>query len=607
MKMMREKIKIKKIDNLPARQVTFSKRRRGIFKKAAELSVLCESEVAVVIFSATGKLFDYSSSSMKDVIERYQVRINGGEKFDEPSIELQPENENHIRLSKELEEKSRQLRQMKGEDLEELNFDELQKLEQLVDASLGRVIETKDERIMSEIMALERKRAELVKANKQLRQRQMLSRGNIGPALMEPERLNNNIGGGGEEEGMSSESATSTTCNSAPSLSLEDDSDDVTLSLKLGQPAGEAAISLSHSLSFSENTRTSDPGTPQKGGMVKTMRKKIKIKKIDYLPARQVTFSKRRRGIFKKAEELSVLCESEVAVVIFSATGKLFDYSSSSTKDVVERYKAHTNGVEKSDEPSVELQLEIENHIRLTKELEEKSRQLRQMRGEDLEELNIDELQKLEQLVDASFGRVIETKEELIMSEIMALEKKGAELVEANNQLRQRMVTLSRGNIGPALTEPERLINNIGGGGEEGMSSESATNATISSCSSGLSLSLEDDCSDVTLALKLGLGPASIEDVLWVCRASLFRIIIINLPPFLYLKYRKLQLRDPNTILLKTYGRKYLKKYIYWIQVFFLGVSTVQNGSVSPQNNGRINYKITIWFGSILTKVMKKI
>nr|ABJ96363.1 dam2 [Prunus persica] len=239
--------------------------------------------------------------------------------------------------------------------------------------------------------------------------------------------------------------------------------------------------------------------------MVKTMRKKIKIKKIDYLPARQVTFSKRRRGIFKKAEELSVLCESEVAVVIFSATGKLFDYSSSSTKDVVERYQAHTNGVEKSDEPSVELQLEIENHIRLTKELEEKSCQLRQIKGEDLEELNFDELQKLEQLVDASLGRVIETEEELIMSEIMALERKGAELVEANNQLRQRMVMLSRGNIGPAPTEPERFVNNIGGGGEEGMSSESATNATISSCSSGPSLSLEDDCSDVTLALKLGL------------------------------------------------------------------------------------------------------
>nr|AIU94278.1 DAM6 for dormancy associated MADS-box transcription factor [Prunus pseudocerasus] len=239
--------------------------------------------------------------------------------------------------------------------------------------------------------------------------------------------------------------------------------------------------------------------------MVKMMREKIKIKKIDYLPARQVTFSKRRRGLFKKAAELSVLCESEVAVVIFSATGKLFDYSSSSIEDVIERYKAHTNGVQKSNKQFLELQLENENHIKLSKELEEKSRQLRQMKGEDLEGLNLDELLKLEQLVEGSLGRVIETKEELIMSEIIALEKKGAELVETNNQLRQRMAMLSGGNTGPALVEPETLNTNIGGGGEDGMSSESATMATSTSCNSALSLSLEDDCSDVTLSLKLGL------------------------------------------------------------------------------------------------------
>ncbi|XP_021808117.1 MADS-box protein JOINTLESS-like isoform X7 [Prunus avium] len=241
--MMRNKIKIKKIDYLPARQVTFSKRRRGLFKKAAELSVLCESEVAVVIFSATGKLFDYSSSSTKDVIEKYNVHMNGVEKLNDQEIELQLEHENHIKLSKELEEKSRQLRQMKGDDLEGLNLDELLKLEQLVEASLGRVMETKEELIKSEIMALERKGAELVEANNQLRQTVsnyhnhmvMLSAGNTGPALMDPERLNNNIEGGGEEEGMSAESAISTTCNSAVSLSLEDDSsDEVTLSLKLG-------------------------------------------------------------------------------------------------------------------------------------------------------------------------------------------------------------------------------------------------------------------------------------------------------------------------------------------------------------------------------------
>ncbi|KAL0357024.1 UNVERIFIED_CONTAM: MADS-box protein JOINTLESS [Sesamum calycinum] len=63
--MVRQKIQIKKIDNLTARQVTFSKRRRGLFKKAQELSTLCDAEIALIVFSATGKLFDYSSSRGK--------------------------------------------------------------------------------------------------------------------------------------------------------------------------------------------------------------------------------------------------------------------------------------------------------------------------------------------------------------------------------------------------------------------------------------------------------------------------------------------------------------------------------------------------------------
>lgn len=60
--MKRTKIKIKKIDNITARQVTFSKRRRGLFKKAQELSVLCDAEVGLIVFSATGKLYEYCSS-----------------------------------------------------------------------------------------------------------------------------------------------------------------------------------------------------------------------------------------------------------------------------------------------------------------------------------------------------------------------------------------------------------------------------------------------------------------------------------------------------------------------------------------------------------------
>jgi hypothetical protein len=61
-KMTRKKIQIKKIENTTERQVTFSKRRRGLFKKALELSTLCGAEIALIVFSATGKLFHYASS-----------------------------------------------------------------------------------------------------------------------------------------------------------------------------------------------------------------------------------------------------------------------------------------------------------------------------------------------------------------------------------------------------------------------------------------------------------------------------------------------------------------------------------------------------------------
>ncbi|KAL1070242.1 hypothetical protein V6Z11_D11G009300 [Gossypium hirsutum] len=59
--MVRGKIQIKRIENATSRQVTFSKRRNGLLKKAYELYVLCDAEVAVIIFSHKGKLYEFSS------------------------------------------------------------------------------------------------------------------------------------------------------------------------------------------------------------------------------------------------------------------------------------------------------------------------------------------------------------------------------------------------------------------------------------------------------------------------------------------------------------------------------------------------------------------
>ncbi|EYU23177.1 hypothetical protein MIMGU_mgv11b017937mg [Erythranthe guttata] len=61
--MVRGKTEMKRIENATSRQVTFSKRRSGILKKAFELSVLCDAQLALIIFSSTGKLYQFSSSS----------------------------------------------------------------------------------------------------------------------------------------------------------------------------------------------------------------------------------------------------------------------------------------------------------------------------------------------------------------------------------------------------------------------------------------------------------------------------------------------------------------------------------------------------------------
>ena len=60
--MGRGKIEIKRIDNATSRQVTFSKRRSGLFKKAKELAILCDAEVGLIVFSSTGRLYDFAGT-----------------------------------------------------------------------------------------------------------------------------------------------------------------------------------------------------------------------------------------------------------------------------------------------------------------------------------------------------------------------------------------------------------------------------------------------------------------------------------------------------------------------------------------------------------------
>lgn len=70
----RQKIPIEKIPKKSHLQVTFSKRRSGLFKKASELCTLCGVEIAIVVFSPADKAFSFGHPEVESLIDRYTIR-----------------------------------------------------------------------------------------------------------------------------------------------------------------------------------------------------------------------------------------------------------------------------------------------------------------------------------------------------------------------------------------------------------------------------------------------------------------------------------------------------------------------------------------------------
>ncbi|WZY68199.1 hypothetical protein YC2023_000439 [Brassica napus] len=151
--MGRGKIAIKRIDNSTSRQVTFSKRRNGLLKKAKELAILCDAEVGVIIFSSTGRLYEFSSSSMKSIIDRYS------EAKCETSSEINPASEikEAAILKRQLHSLQENHRQMMGEELSGLSVEDLQKLENQLELSLHDVRMKKGNLLHQENLDLHKK------------------------------------------------------------------------------------------------------------------------------------------------------------------------------------------------------------------------------------------------------------------------------------------------------------------------------------------------------------------------------------------------------------------------------------------------------------------
>ncbi|KAF0911694.1 hypothetical protein E2562_011694 [Oryza meyeriana var. granulata] len=182
------------------------------------------------------------------------------------------------------------------------------------------------------------------------------------------------------------------------------------------------------------------------------------MRRIEDATSRQVTLSKRRKGLLKKAWELSVLCDAEVALLVFSPRGRRFFHfaSAPSLEETIDRYISHTAPANKK--PG---ELTVQNMKSQAETLEMKIDTVeaykRKMQGEDLESCSLQELNELEMQLEKSLSSIRLHKQKKLMDKISQLQQQEKILSEENALLLRNQVQYSP--IGPDGAAPERELN----------------------------------------------------------------------------------------------------------------------------------------------------
>jgi len=169
-------------------------------------------------------------------------------------------------------------------------------------------------------------------------------------------------------------------------------------------------------------------------------RGKIEIKRIENTTNRQVTFSKRRNGLLKKAYELSVLCEAEVAVIVFSSGGKLYEFGNESVCNTIERYK-RTCAKDIRRNPTAESSLERcrNERAKLKQEIDILTNANRNLMGDNISYLSVKELNELELRLQRGINCIRLQKNKMFLQETQALQQREEVLLVENHFLRTKV------------------------------------------------------------------------------------------------------------------------------------------------------------------------
>ncbi|PIM97343.1 hypothetical protein CDL12_30187 [Handroanthus impetiginosus] len=169
-------------------------------------------------------------------------------------------------------------------------------------------------------------------------------------------------------------------------------------------------------------------------------RGKIQMKRIENPVHRQVTFCKRRAGLLKKAKELSVLCDAEIGLFIFSAHGKLYEQATKgkicekSCRQVI------------TEDPKEEISM-------LKHEIEILHKGLRFISRGGAGAMTLDELNVIEKRLEIWIDHVRSAKMDIMVQEIQLLKNKEGILQAANKHLQQKVdEQYGMGELAPMLT-----------------------------------------------------------------------------------------------------------------------------------------------------------
>ncbi|XP_059441854.1 agamous-like MADS-box protein AGL61 [Corylus avellana] len=133
----RQRIEIKQLEEESKKQVTFSKRRAGLFKKAAELCILCGAEVAVIAYSTHGNVFCFGHPDVGAVVDRYLTGnlCHSSESLDE--VPVDDFNRQHAEAEKELEMEKKRLKEIERQAKEKVENNGGFWWEEAVDEDMG--------------------------------------------------------------------------------------------------------------------------------------------------------------------------------------------------------------------------------------------------------------------------------------------------------------------------------------------------------------------------------------------------------------------------------------------------------------------------------------